>query len=73
MGKKKEGGTHKKKSVRPTIARYHTDKTREKHKLKHVLASSGVTAAKAYADLTGLGTYLRNLPAYLKHIHPQTN
>ncbi len=70
MGKKKEGGSKKKSGVRPTTAKYHTDKTREKHKLKRVLQSSGVEAARAFAELHNLMSHLHRLPLYLKKTKP---
>ena len=62
-GKKSKAGRQTKS---PAHARYKSNNTREKNKVRRVLKSSGMKEAEKYGSEHGVISYLKGLPAYLK-------
>ena len=60
-GKKSKAGRQGKS---PAHARYKSNNTREKNKVRRVLKSNGVKWAEKYAQEHGVITYLKALPSY---------
>ena len=61
ISKIKSGGKRKWGRNVTKCQRYKLDKTREKHKVKRVLQSSGIVAAKKYAAANGVLNYLDSI------------
>ena len=59
--KSKSGGKRKWGRNVTKCARYRLAQVREKHKVKRVLQSSGIVAAKKYAAANGVLNYLEKL------------
>ena len=61
ISKSKSGGKRKWGRNVTKCARYRLAQVREKHKVKRVLQSSGIVAAKKYAAANGVLNYLDSI------------
>lgn len=61
MGSKKSGGLRKHGRNKIKCERYRREQRREKNKIRRILRSNGLQAARAYAARYGLQAYLDRL------------